>query len=31
MINAEKSLLLISGAIPGPKGGDVIIKSAVKK
>ncbi len=30
-INTEKSLLLIKGAIPGPKGGDVVIKPAVKK
>lgn len=30
-INAERSLLLIKGAIPGPKGGDVVIKPAVKK
>jgi large subunit ribosomal protein L3 len=30
-IDSEKSLLLIKGAIPGPKGGDVIIKPAVKK
>ncbi|BBL73831.1 50S ribosomal protein L3 [Methylomagnum ishizawai] len=30
-INPEKSLLLIKGAIPGPKGGDVVIKPAVKK
>jgi large subunit ribosomal protein L3 len=30
-INAEKSLLLIKGAIPGPKGGNVVIKRAVKK
>lgn len=30
-INAEKSLLLIEGAIPGPKGGDVVVKPAVKK
>lgn len=30
-INAEKSLLLIKGSIPGPKGGDVIIKPAEKK
>ncbi len=29
-INAEKSLLLIKGAIPGPKGGDVVIKPAAK-
>ena len=30
-INTEKSLLLIRGAIPGPKGGNVVIKAAVKK
>lgn len=30
-INNEKSLLLIRGAIPGPKGGSVVIKAAVKK
>ena len=30
-INNEKSLLLIKGAIPGPKGGSVVIKAAVKK
>ena len=30
-IDREKSLLLIKGAIPGPKGGDVIILPAVKK
>jgi large subunit ribosomal protein L3 len=30
-INAERSLLLIRGAIPGPKGGDVVISAAVKK
>lgn len=30
-VNSEKSLLLIKGAIPGPKGGDVIVKPAVKK
>lgn len=29
-IDAEKNLLLVRGAIPGPKGGLVIIKSAVK-
>lgn len=27
----DKSLLMIRGAIPGPKGGDVIVKPAVKK
>lgn len=31
VINTEKSLLLIKGSIPGPKGGDVIIKPAEKK
>jgi large subunit ribosomal protein L3 len=30
-IDEEKSLLLIRGAIPGPKGSDVVIKPAVKK
>jgi large subunit ribosomal protein L3 len=30
-INAEKSLLLIKGAIPGPKGGDVIVRPAEKR
>ena len=30
-INKEKSLLLIKGAIPGAKGGDVIVKPAEKK
>lgn len=30
-INFQKSLLLIKGAIPGPKGSDVIVKPAVKK
>ena len=30
-IDREKSLMLIKGAIPGPKGGDVIILPAVKK
>ena len=30
-INKEKSLLLIKGAIPGSKGGDVIVKPAEKK
>jgi large subunit ribosomal protein L3 len=30
-VNVEKSLLLIKGAIPGPKGGSVVIKPAVKK
>jgi large subunit ribosomal protein L3 len=29
-IDAEKSLLLIKGAIPGPKGGLVIIKDSIK-
>lgn len=30
-IDKERSLLLIKGAIPGPKGGDVIVRQAVKK
>ena len=30
-INVERSLLLIKGAIPGPKGGDVVIKPSAKK
>jgi large subunit ribosomal protein L3 len=30
-INREKSLLLIRGAIPGPKGSDVIVRPAEKK
>ena len=29
-VDAERSLLLIKGAVPGPKGGDVIIRSTVK-
>lgn len=30
-INTEESLLFIKGAIPGPRGGDVIISPAIKK
>jgi large subunit ribosomal protein L3 len=30
-IDNEKSLLMIKGAIPGPKGGNVVIRAAVKK
>ncbi len=30
-VNKEKSLLLIKGAIPGPRGGDVIVRPAEKK
>ena len=30
-IHKDKSLILIKGAIPGPKGGKVVIKAAVKK
>jgi large subunit ribosomal protein L3 len=30
-IQKDKSLILIKGAIPGPKGGKVVIKAAVKK
>jgi len=29
-VNAERQLLLIKGAVPGSKGGDVVISSAVK-
>lgn len=31
MINKERALVMIKGAIPGPKGGKVVIKAAVKK
>ena len=30
-IDAENNLLAIKGAIPGPKGGIVVIRDAVKK
>jgi large subunit ribosomal protein L3 len=30
-VSSEKSVLLIKGAIPGPKGGDVLVTPAVKK
>lgn len=30
-VDAEKNLLVIQGAVPGPKGGYVIIKEAIKK
>jgi len=29
-IDAERQLLLIKGAVPGPKGGDVVVRPAVK-
>ena len=29
-VDAERQLLLIKGAVPGSKGGDVIVRSAVK-
>ncbi len=29
-VDAERNLLLVKGAVPGPKGGDVIIRPAVK-
>ena len=29
-VDAERNLLLVSGAVPGATGGDVIIKPAVK-
>ena len=31
VINKDKSLVMIKGAIPGPKGASVVIKAAVKK
>jgi large subunit ribosomal protein L3 len=30
-IDAERNLILVRGAVPGAKGGDVIITPAVKK
>ena len=30
-VDAERGLLLVKGSVPGAKGGDVIVKSAVKK
>jgi len=30
-IDTERSLLMVKGAVPGPKGGSVVIKAAVKK
>ena len=29
-IDAEKGLLLVKGAVPGPKGGVVVVKTASK-
>jgi large subunit ribosomal protein L3 len=29
-VDAEKNLLLVKGAVPGPKGADVMIRPAVK-
>ncbi len=29
-VDADKNLLLIKGAVPGPKGGLLVVKSAVK-
>lgn len=29
-VDAEKGLLLVKGAIPGPKGGIVMVRNAVK-
>jgi large subunit ribosomal protein L3 len=29
-VDAERNLLLVKGAVPGSKGGDVIIRPAVK-
>ena len=30
-VDAEKGLLLIKGAVPGPKGGLVLVRNAVKR
>ena len=30
-IDAERDVILVRGAVPGPDGGDVIIKPAVKQ
>jgi len=30
-IDTERSLVMVKGAVPGPKGGSVVIKAAVKK
>jgi large subunit ribosomal protein L3 len=30
-VDAENGLLLIKGAVPGPKGGLVLVRNAVKK
>jgi large subunit ribosomal protein L3 len=29
-VDAERGLLLVKGAVPGPKGGVVLVRSAVK-
>ncbi|MDR0483226.1 MAG: 50S ribosomal protein L3, partial [Cellulomonadaceae bacterium] len=30
-VDVDKGILLVKGAIPGPKGGLVVVKTAVKK
>ena len=30
-VDTEKGLILLKGAVPGPKGGLVVLRSAVKK
>ncbi len=30
-VDAEKGLILLKGAVPGPKGGVVVIRSAAKR
>jgi large subunit ribosomal protein L3 len=30
-VDADKGLILVKGAIPGPKGGLVVLRSAAKK
>ena len=29
-IDSEKNVILVRGAVPGPKGGDVLVRPAVK-
>ena len=30
-VDAERGLVLVKGALPGPKGGDVMLRPAVKR
>ena len=29
-VDAERNLLLVKGAVPGPKGGDLVVRPATK-